>query len=270
MISNSITSRKSAASKRRLDLAMVERGLAPTRERAQALILAGAVRVNDRPARRAAEPIQPDDVILVEASTPYVSRGGYKLAHALDTFHVDPAGLVALDAGASTGGFTDVLLQRGARRVYAVDVGYGQLDYRLRQDPRVVVMDRTNLRTLRALPEPIDLATLDLSFISLCLVLPAVERLLGPTGRVIMLIKPQFEVGKGRVGKGGVVRAPELWAEAVARVFECVKAVGLELSQLTTSPLRGPAGNREFLLLAGRTEPPLDEAAAIATVMADA
>jgi 23S rRNA (cytidine1920-2'-O)/16S rRNA (cytidine1409-2'-O)-methyltransferase len=246
---------------------MVERGLALSRERAQALILAGSVTVNGRRADRAATPVADGDEVGVLQPAPYASRGGYKLAHALDTFGLDPTGRVALDAGASTGGFTDVLLQRGAARVYAVDVGYGQLDYRLRQDPRVVVMERTNLRLLASLPEPVDLATLDLSFISLCLVLPAVAGLLAPGGRVVALVKPQFEVGKGQVGKGGVVRDPALHAAALGRFVACAKEHGLKLGGLTPSPIRGPAGNREFLALAGRTVESIDAAAAIAAAL---
>ena len=161
-----------------------------------------------------------------------------------------------------------MLLQRGAGRVYAVDVGYGQLDYRLRQDPRVVVLDRTNLRHLQVLPEPVDLATLDLSFITLCLVLPPVSALLAPEGRIVALVKPQFEVGKGKVGKGGVVRDPTLHAEALDRVVACARALELQFLGLTPSPIRGPAGNREFLALLGPTGEPIDAAAAIAAAIA--
>ena len=254
--------------KQRLDLALVARGLAPSRERARALVLAGAVTLNGRRADRAAAPVAESDELAVAPPAPYVSRGGHKLAHALDTFGINPAGQVALDAGASTGGFTDVLLQRGAGRVYAVDVGYGQLDYRLRQDPRVVVLDRTNLRHLQVLPEPVDLATLDLSFISLCLVLPPVSALLAPQGRIVALVKPQFEVGKGMVGKGGVVRDPTLHAEALDRVVACARALELQFLGLTPSPIRGPAGNREFLALLGPTGEPIDAAAAIAAAIA--
>jgi 23S rRNA (cytidine1920-2'-O)/16S rRNA (cytidine1409-2'-O)-methyltransferase len=254
--------------RQRLDLALVARGLAPNRERAQALILAGVVTLNGRRADRAAAPVSESDELAVAAPAPYASRGGHKLAHALDTFGVDPFGRVALDAGASTGGFTDVLLQRGAARVYSVDVGYGQLDYRLRQDPRVVVLDRTNLRYLTSLPEPVDLATLDLSFISLCLVLPATSSLLAPEGKIVALVKPQFEVGKGRVGKGGVVREPALHAEALDRIVACAHELGLQLLGLTPSPIRGPAGNREFLALLGPSGEPVDAAAVIAAAIA--
>ncbi|MEI7770790.1 MAG: TlyA family RNA methyltransferase [Chloroflexales bacterium] len=197
----------------RLDQLIVARGLAETRSKAQALLLAGSVRVNGQPAGKAGTLVNEAVVLEVTAALPYASRGGHKLAHALDTFDLSPAGLVALDAGASTGGFTDVLLQRGAARVYAVDVGYGILDYRLREDPRVVVMERTNIRHLEQLPEPAVLAAcavIDVSFISLKLVLPAVRRLIAPDAWVVPLIKPQFEAGPGQVGKGGVAHDPAL------------------------------------------------------------
>ena len=186
--------------------------------------------------------------------TPYVSRGGVKLAHALDHFNVDPTGRVALDVGASTGGFTDVLLQRGARLVYAVDVGHGQLDWRLRNDPRVVVLERTNARHLThaLIPQPADLVVCDASFISLSLVLPAALQLAPAGGRLVALIKPQFEVGKGRVGKGGVVRDPALHAEVCDQIARWLEAEGWQVQGLTPSPLTGPKGNREFLICALR------------------
>jgi len=186
---------------------------------------------------------------------PYVSRGGVKLAHALDHFEIDPRNGIALDIGASTGGFTDVLLQRGAARVYAVDVGHGQLDWRLRNDPRVVVLERTNARYLTSelIPEPVGLVACDASFISLTLVLPAALRLTHPDARLVALIKPQFEVGKGRVGRGGVVRDPALHAEvcdSVARWLEVEQ--GWAVLGVTASPIAGPKGNREFLICARR------------------
>jgi len=190
-----------------------------------------------------------------EPQVPYVSRGGLKLAHALDHFEVDPQGGVALDIGASTGGFTDVLLQRGARRVYAVDVGHGQLDWRLRNEPRVVVLERTNARylTTELVPEPIDLVVCDASFISLRLALPPALRLTHPDARLVALIKPQFEVGKGRVGKGGVVRDPALHAEVCAAIARWLgEEQGWRVLGIVESPITGPKGNREFLICARR------------------
>ena len=188
--------------------------------------------------------------IAVRESPPFVSRGGEKLVGALDHFGVSPAGKVALDTGASTGGFTHVLLTRGASRVYAVDVGYGQLDLSLRHDPRVVVLERVNIRYLsaRAIPEPIDLATLDLSFISLTLVLGKIAEFLAPGAEIVALVKPQFEVGKGQVGKGGVVRDLQLQQAAVARVAAAAAALGLQVSPAFPSPLKGPKGNQEYFL----------------------
>lgn len=235
------------AMKRRLDVLLVERGLAESRERAQSLIRAGAVLVDDQPVDKPGTRVPSNAVLRLRETLPYVSRGGLKLQAALDTFGIDVTGLVAVDVGASTGGFTDCLLQRGAARVYAVDVGYGQLAWSLRQDPRVVVMERTNVRYLEALPEPVDLATVDVSFISLELVLPAVMRLLKPGGRVIALIKPQFEAGREQVGKGGVVRDPTVHRAVLHRVLTWAAERGLILRGLMRSPLEGPAGNVEFL-----------------------
>jgi 23S rRNA (cytidine1920-2'-O)/16S rRNA (cytidine1409-2'-O)-methyltransferase len=237
--------------RRRLDLALVERGLARSREEAQRRILAGEVRVCGRIAAKASETVSPDAEVRVEPRrSGYVSRGGDKLAAALDAFAIDPAGLVALDVGASTGGFTDCLLRRGAARVYALDVGYGQLAWSLRNDPRVVVIERQNVRELPkgAIPEPVDLATIDVSFISLRLVLPKVVSLLAGSGRLVALVKPQFEVGKGKVGKGGVVRDPALHREVVEAVRAAAGALALAEIGEIESPLVGPKGNREFLL----------------------
>ena len=197
--------------------------------------------------------------VAVKESPPFVSRGGEKLAGALDHFAVSPAGKVALDTGASTGGFTHVLLTRGVRKVFAVDVGYGQLDAGLRNDPRVVALERVNIRRLNAdaIPEPIDLATLDLSFISLTLVLPKILEFLAPGGAIVALVKPQFEVGKGQVGKGGVVRDPELQQAAVQRVAAAAAALNLRVSPAFPSPLKGPKGNQEYFLYVTRQgEPP--------------
>jgi 23S rRNA (cytidine1920-2'-O)/16S rRNA (cytidine1409-2'-O)-methyltransferase len=199
--------------------------------------------VGDKPG----QPVAEDAPIRVEHGLPYVSRGGLKLAAALDAFGVDPAGWVCADIGASTGGFTDCLLQRGAARVYAVDVGYGQLAWSLRQDPRVAAMERTNIRHLESLPQAVALATVDVSFIGLGLVLPRIAKLLSPGGQVIALIKPQFEVGKGQVGKGGVVRDPKLHRSAIAKVLAEAAAVALAPAGVIRSPITGPAGNVEFL-----------------------
>jgi 23S rRNA (cytidine1920-2'-O)/16S rRNA (cytidine1409-2'-O)-methyltransferase len=239
----------------RIDRLLVDRGLVASRERARRLVMAGAVLVGDRPVTKPGTEV-PDDaeVRLREEASPYVSRGGEKLAGALDAFTLDARGRVALDVGASTGGFTDCLLQRGARRVIAVDVGYGQLAWKLRQDPRVVVVERTNARTLTAaaLPETPDLAVIDVSFISLATVLPPVAALVQPGGTIVALVKPQFEVGRGRVGKGGVVRDPALRAEAVASVRGVAERIGLTVCGEAESVLPGPKGNQEVFLLLGR------------------
>jgi len=245
--------------KTRLDQLLVARGLAQSRARAQALILAGRVVVEGLAQPKAGALVPEAARVTLKESAPFVSRGGEKLTGALDHFAVSPAGQVALDTGASTGGFTHVLLTRGARKVYAVDVGYGQLDAALRTDPRVVVLERLNIRHLpqTAIPEPIDLATLDLSFISLTLVLPKILEFLAPGGAILALVKPQFEVGKGQVGKGGVVRDPQLQEAAVARVAAAAAALGLKVSPAFPSPLKGPKGNQEyFLYLTRQDEPP--------------
>ncbi len=228
---------------------MVERGLAPSREQARAAIMAGTVTVGGQVEDKPGAMVDETGVLLLEAPSKFVSRGGLKLERALDVFHLDVAGLVAVDVGASTGGFTDCLLQRGAIRVYAVDVGYGQLDWRLRNDPRVVVIERTNVRYLSALPEAADIATVDVSFISLRLVLPAIARLLRADGVIVALVKPQFEAGRSRVGKGGVVRDPEVHREVLRGLAKWSGAEGFGLQELAVSPIRGPAGNVEFLAL---------------------
>ncbi len=360
------------AKKVQLDQLLVQRGLAETRTRAQALILAGSVRVAGAPRSKAGEMVAPEAQIEIAAALPYASRGGYKLAHALDTFGLVPVGLVALDVGASTGGFTDVLLQRGAARVYAVDVGYGLIDWRLRQDPRVVVVDRTNIRYLEALPQaenrepenreqriknktppttdhadpvrpalrggpadhrppttghadpvrpalrggpadhrppttdhadPVrpalrggpadhepptandpsrntqhttrntqhatraDCATIDVSFISLRLVLPAVQRLIQPGAWVIALVKPQFEAGVDQVGKNGVVRDPAVHAAVLREALEFAAQIGLAPHGLARSPIIGPAGNVEFLAWLGGEGPTLDVEQALRAVL---
>jgi 23S rRNA (cytidine1920-2'-O)/16S rRNA (cytidine1409-2'-O)-methyltransferase len=238
----------------RLDQLLVERGLVETRSRGQALVLAGKVRVGDGDAARLDH--KPGDLIptaatvRIDAPEPYVSRGGHKLAAALDAFGLDPHGLAALDVGASTGGFTDVLLQRGARHVVALDVGRGQLVESLRRDPRVTSMERTNARhlTATALPAPVDLAVIDVSFISLTKVLGPVASALAPNGRIVALVKPQFEAGRGRTDRG-VVRDPAIHREVLERVVAGATALGLGTRDVIASPILGPEGNREFLAL---------------------
>jgi len=232
----------------RLDELLVRRGLAATRAQAQRLILAGEVWLADRRAEKAGQLVPLDAPVRCAAWLPYVSRGGLKLEAALDAFAVEPRGWVCTDIGASTGGFTDCLLQRGAARVYAVDVGYGQLAWSLRQDPRVILLERVNIRYLERLPEPVALATVDVSFIGLELVLPRVAALLAPAGQIIALVKPQFEVGKGQVGKGGVVRDPALHRAAIRQVIAAAQPLGLAPAGLIRSPITGPAGNVEFLI----------------------
>ncbi len=236
----------------RLDQALVDRGLCESRERAKRAILAGQVRVNTQRAHKPSDDVRPDDALELAAAEKYASRGGHKLEHALRHFRLDVAGLSALDLGASTGGFTDCLLQHGAARVFAVDVGRGQLAWKLRQDRRVVVMEKTNARHLTAaqFPQPFvpaDLAVVDCSFISLRKILPAAVALLKPNGKIVALIKPQFEVGKGKVGKGGVVRAPEEHARVIDEITAAAVELGFDSLGVTESPLLGPKGNREFL-----------------------
>lgn len=232
----------------RADELVVRQGLAESRSKAKALILAGEVRSGDRVILRPAEPVDETLALEVREKLPFVSRGGLKLDHALSEFGIDVAGLVAADLGASTGGFTDCLLQRGAARVYAVDVGYGQLDYRLRSDPRVVVMERVNARHLQDLPEPVDIVCIDVSFISLRLILPIAHRLLGTDGVCVALIKPQFEAGRESVGKGGVVRDPRVRRQVVEHIVAVAREAGFGVCGLTRSPITGPAGNVEYLI----------------------
>jgi 23S rRNA (cytidine1920-2'-O)/16S rRNA (cytidine1409-2'-O)-methyltransferase len=242
-------------SRQRLDQLVVERGLAETRARAQALILAGKVRTGSgdgaRLDRKAGDLVDADVAISLLEADPFVSRGGHKLVAALDAFEIDPTGLVCLDAGASTGGFTDVLLQRGAARVHAVDVGRGQLADRVARDPRVVIHDRTNARALTAdtLGEPIDLAVIDVSFISLALVLGPIASTLRrqPTAPIVALVKPQFEVGRGGTDHG-VVRDPAAHRAVLRRVVETATGLGLGTRAVIASPILGPEGNREFLV----------------------
>jgi 23S rRNA (cytidine1920-2'-O)/16S rRNA (cytidine1409-2'-O)-methyltransferase len=236
------------AGSERVDLLLVSRGLAESRALAQRLVMAGQVRADgevvDKPSRR----VPVDAQLAVDTGPQYVSRGGDKLAGGLAAFAVGVQDAVCADVGASTGGFTDCLLQRGAARVYAIDVGHGILHWRLRSDPRVILLERTNARNLAALPEPIGLATIDASFISLKLLLPAVVGWLAPSADVIALVKPQFEAGRQAVGRGGVVRRPEIHREVLASLLPHVSALGLAPQGLIRSPLLGPKGNVEFLL----------------------
>ena len=235
--------------KPRLDRLLVDRGLALTREKAQALIMAGEVRVDGHKAQKPGQAVDAGSRLEVLAQPPFVSRGGWKLDAALAHFAIRVQGRVCLDTGASTGGFTDCLLQRGAARVHAVDVGSGQLDWKIRSDPRVVVHEKLNARYLRRedLNEPVDLAVCDVSFISATLILPAVAAVLQPAGEMVILVKPQFEVGKGQVGKGGIVRETELQQAACRRVEDAARQLGFSTS-LMESPILGAEGNREFLL----------------------
>ena len=236
------------AERRRLDQTLVDRGLVASRERAQAMIRAGLVRVAGAAAQKPDQLVDTAQTIEVSGSGAYVSRGGEKLAAALDAFGVDVRGRVCVDVGASTGGFTDVLLRRGADRVIAVDVGYGQLAWELRQDPRVSVLERVNIRHLDRLPAPAGLAVIDVSFISLRLVLPRVKALLSPPGDVIALVKPQFEVGKGEVGKGGVVRDPQQHRRVLDELRTFALGIGYRVGGEIESPIQGAKGNREFLI----------------------
>ncbi len=242
----------------RADRLLVARDLAESRARAQALILAGVVFSGEVRIDKAGQTLAADAPLEVRGRDhPWVSRGGLKLVHGLDRFAIDPLGLTCLDLGASTGGFTDVLLDRGAARVTAVDVGHGQLAWKLRNDPRVTVLERTNARTLTTaeVPEPVELITCDASFIGLETLLPAPLALAAPGARLVALVKPQFEVGKGQVGKGGVVRDPELHAQVCARIEAWLGArAGWRVLGLTESPILGPEGNKEFLIAAARGE----------------
>jgi 23S rRNA (cytidine1920-2'-O)/16S rRNA (cytidine1409-2'-O)-methyltransferase len=238
--------------KQRLDQLLVDRGLAESRARAKALVLAGAVLVNGQRADKPGHAIALDARVEVPARQPYVSRGGFKLAAALDHWKIDVAGKPCFDAGASTGGFTDCLLQRGAARVYAFDVGHGQLDWKLRNDPRVICREGVNLRHLDALAgvgERAALAVADVSFISVTLILPALCRVLAPEGEMVILVKPQFEVGRDEVGKGGIVRDPALHEAACKRVAHAVRGAGFR-TDMIASPILGAEGNQEFLLYA--------------------
>jgi 23S rRNA (cytidine1920-2'-O)/16S rRNA (cytidine1409-2'-O)-methyltransferase len=237
----------------RLDQALVERALCDSREKAKRLILAGSIRINGHPAKKASDSIKPADVLTVDAPEKFVSRGGHKLEHALEHFQLNVAGLTAIDLGASTGGFTDCLLQRGAAKVFSVDVGQGQLAWKLRSDPRVVVMEKTNARFLKpeSFPAPADLVVVDCSFISLKKILPPAVPLLKAGGKIVALIKPQFEAGKEEADKGrGVITDAAIHERVLAELEEFVAAqAGLCWRGVVESPLLGPAGNKEFLAL---------------------
>ncbi len=237
--------------KMRLDRFLVEKGLVKSRQRAQALIMEGKVRVNGLEVAKAGISVYTDSKIeILGEPFPFVSRGGVKLAHAVKHFRIPVSRKVCLDVGASTGGFTDCLLQNGAKKVYSVDVGYGQLAWKLRTDPRVICLERQNVRhlTRKQIPEPIDLATIDVSFISLKLVVPVVRRFLADGGMLLALIKPQFEVGKGKVGKGGVVRDPGEHERVIEETSDFLIADGWKIKGVVESPLLGPKGNKEFFI----------------------
>ena len=235
--------------RRRIDLLLVERGLVESLQKAQALVLAGSVSANGRPIEKAGALVPEGAEINLLAPPRYVSRGGVKLEHALREFRLDVTGWAVADLGAATGGFTDCLLQHGAKRVYAVDVGYGLLDYRLRHDPRVVLLEHTNARYLTQLPEPVDLVTMDLSFISVEKVVPAAVQLFRRHGWLLLLFKPQFQAERREVGKGGLIKDPQVHARVLGRFIVWALDFGLRLRGLTPSPLLGASGNKEFLLL---------------------
>jgi 23S rRNA (cytidine1920-2'-O)/16S rRNA (cytidine1409-2'-O)-methyltransferase len=237
----------------RLDKLLVERGLTSSRQRAEALILAAQVSVDGRVITKSGQRVGTDaDLVILQPEHPYVSRGGIKLAHAIQFFNLQVEGLVVMDVGASSGGFTDCLLQHGVRRVYAIDVGYGQLAWKLRQDPRVVTLERQNIRYLQPVmvPEEIDLITVDVSFISLKLVLPAILPFLASQGHIVALIKPQFEAGREHIGKKGVVRDPEIHSRVCGEIWGFCEKLKLTVDGIEPSPILGPEGNREFLLAA--------------------
>ena len=240
------------SAKKRVDVALVERGLAPSREKAQALVMSGVVYIGENRVDKASASVTEGDALIVrQTSTGYVSRGALKLEKGLRVFGVDVRGVVAMDLGASTGGFTDVLLQNGAAHVYAIDVGYGQLDWKLRNDPRVTVMERTNARYLKAedLPLRPTLGVMDVSFISITKILPAAAQIMGEDGAFISLIKPQFEAGRGRVGKKGVVRDAQVHRDVVAEIVAFIEnELGWAAQALSFSPIKGPEGNIEFLV----------------------
>jgi 23S rRNA (cytidine1920-2'-O)/16S rRNA (cytidine1409-2'-O)-methyltransferase len=245
------------SAKQRLDLLVVEKGLASSRQRARALIMAGKILVDTQRMEKPGVPVSVDSQIILKGEDlSFVSRGGLKLEGALKALNLEVRDLICLDVGASTGGFTDCLLQHGAARVYAVDVGYGQLAWKLRQDERVVVIERTNIRHMRPdlMTEPADLVTIDTSFISLKIVVPAVIKFVKPSGRILALIKPQFEAGKGKVGKGGVVKNADVHSRIIADLNEFFEQQGLVCGPVVPSPVLGHKGNQEFIVLLTRTD----------------
>ncbi len=242
--------------KERLDKLLIDRGLVKSRERAKALIMEGHVFVDGAVVTKAGSLVAvAGEIILKEKECPYVGRGGLKLEAALEHFGIDPGGMVAMDVGCSTGGFTDCLLKKNARKVYAIDVGYGQLDWSLRNDPRVVLLEKTNIRYIEntAVPESVDIAVIDVSFISLLKVLPRVLEFMGGGGKVLALIKPQFEAGKGMVGKGGIVKDESTRLSAVESVRQWAEGTGLQTLGVFESPVRGQKGNIEYFIYLGRT-----------------
>lgn len=258
------------SAKQRIDILMFERGLAPSREKARAMIMAGEVLVDDQPVSKPGAPVDLNVVIVVKNKPRFVSRGGDKLAWALETFNLPVTGRICADVGASTGGFTDCLLQNGAVRVYAIDVGYGQIDYALRQDARVIVIERTNARYLETLSEQVDFVTVDASFISLKILVPTIKNWLQSSADLVLLIKPQFEAGREEVGKGGVVRDSKTHKRVLVDILTALKQLGFDIRGLTTSPIKGPAGNTEFLTwihYGDPLDPPLDVVTLITNII---
>ncbi len=235
------------SAKQRIDVLMFELGIAPSREKARAMIMAGEVFIDNQPVSKPGVSVEISANIVVKNKPRFVSRGGEKLAWALETFELDVTNRVCADVGASTGGFTDCLLQNGAAHVYAIDVGYGQIDYKLRQDSRVIVIERTNARYLERLDEQVNFVTVDASFISLKILLPTIINWLQPMAELVLLIKPQFEAGREEVGKGGVVRDPQTHKRVLVDVLTFIRDISFDIRGLTTSPIKGPAGNIEFL-----------------------
>ena len=256
--------------KQRIDVLMFERGLAPSREKARAMIMAGEVLIDNQPVSKPGISVDAGVNIVVKNKPRFVSRGGDKLSWALETFNLDVSSRICADVGASTGGFTDCLLQNGAARVYAIDVGYGQIDYALRQDERVIVIERTNARYLETLAESVNFVTVDASFISLKILLPTIKKWLQPSADLVLLIKPQFEAGREDVGKGGVVREPKIHKRVLIDILSFMKQTGFDIRGLTTSPIKGPAGNIEFLTwihFGDGLDSPLDISTLIASVL---
>jgi 23S rRNA (cytidine1920-2'-O)/16S rRNA (cytidine1409-2'-O)-methyltransferase len=255
--------------KKRIDRLIVERGLAPSRSQAQRLIMAGQVRMDGQLVHKASEMAGDGAVLEITALPKYVSRGGEKLEAALKAFEIEPLEWICADVGSSTGGFSDCLLQNGVKRVYAIDVGKGQLHYRLRNDERIISLEETNVRFLEGLPELMDMVTIDVSFISLTYVFPVVRSWLKPEGRIIALIKPQFEAGKQEVGKGGVVKDTRVHEKVIFRVLEAAINEGLFMQGLLRSPLKGPKGNTEFLLHLSPTPSQIDDQSAVKGIVSE-